>query len=140
MIQKYAKAIIRRFPEETLRYIVAGAATTAVNFLVFTLLAKAAGVDDNAANVVAVSLAILFAYAANKLYVFRKRADSARGLALEFLSFAGSRLATMALEIFGYMLLVRALHEELAAKLITQIAVFAANYILGKVFVFKKQG
>ncbi|MDR3209670.1 MAG: GtrA family protein [Oscillospiraceae bacterium] len=129
----------RRFPEETVRYLVAGVGATLVNFLLFALLTQAFGVNDRISNLISITTAILFAYVTNKLYVFRSRAGTRRGFVLEFLKFIAGRLVTLALEYYGYILLLALLRQhELAAKAVTQVLVFAANYIISKAVVFRK--
>ena len=131
------KKLLVRFPPETLRYLLAGIATTAVSFGVFALLHRALAVEERAANAVSIVIAIIFAYFANKLYVFRSDAGGGTAVA-EFAKFIGGRLLTMAVEYFGYIAIVALLDDELIAKAATQLAVFVLNYVISKLIVFTK--
>jgi putative flippase GtrA len=137
---------LRRITAETARYIIAGALTTGVNFAVFALLRLALGLDAKLSQASSIAAAVLFAYAANKLFVFRSRAASAGALALEFFKFAGGRAAALLVEYYGFIFLSDFMlrmfafgdkEREFIAKAATQGAVLAINYAVSKLFVFK---
>ena len=132
------RRLIRRIPPDTVRYLVAGVATTAVNFVVFAALTKLLAVNDRTANLVAIPTAIAFAYVVNKLYVFRSREHGTAKTAAELVKFLGGRLFTMAVEYYGYIVIAAVLGNELVAKAVTQAAVFILNYVVSKWIVFRK--
>ena len=122
------------------RYLAAGAATTLVNLVVFTLLCRAANINVNVSNVISVICAILFAYVVNKIYVFRSKCPSLSALSVEFLKFVGARGVTMIIEVGGVFLLYDIIGQnELVAKVETQVIVLVANYIISKFIVFKNK-
>lgn len=122
------------------RYLAAGAATTLVNLVVFTLLCRAANINVNVSNVISVICAILFAYVVNKIYVFRSKCPSLSALSVEFLKFVGARGVTMIIEVGGVFLLYDIIGQnELVAKVETQVIVLVANYIISKFLVFKNK-
>jgi putative flippase GtrA len=124
---------------EILRYLAVGGATTLVSVASYAALTRLLGVDYRVGNVVSIALAIAFAYAANKLVVFRARGGTRKRLLAELLSFIGARFVTLALEAAVVPLLVERLGQsKLAAKLEAQVFVIAANYVLGKFLVFRK--
>ena len=123
---------------ETIRYIFVGGLTTLVNFGLFTLLTRIFHIEVTASNLFSISVSIIFAYITNKLIVFRHQSSSFAGLSLEFLKFVGSRLFTMALEVgivhvffytFGY--------DALLGKVLANVLVVIANYIISKLVVFR---
>jgi len=125
---------------ETIRYIIVGALTTLVNFGLFELMHVVFGIGVTASNVTSISASILFAYITNKLVVFRQRSDSAAALALEFCKFVGSRLFTMVLEVGVVALFYNILgFDAWLGKVLAQILVVIANYIISKVLVFRKK-
>jgi len=124
---------------EAVRYLIAGVATTLVNFALFALLTRAIGVAVTVSNVTAISASILFAYIVNKHFVFRRRCETKAALAREFIKFVGSRLFTMALEVAAVLLFVDVLAQDpLIGKAIAQVLVVIANYIISKLIVFRK--
>ena len=140
LIRKLTKyALGKELGSETVRYIIVGALTTLVNFGLFELMHNIMSIDVTVSNVTSISVSILFAYAANKLVVFRRRSDSAYALALEFFKFVGSRLFTMALEVGVVALFYNILgYDARLGKITAQVLVIVANYIISKAIVFRK--
>ena len=121
----------------TVKYIIAGGCTTAVNFLVFTLLRYVWHIDVNVSNIISIICSVLFAYFANKIYVFGSKTNGYKELAAEFTKFVGARGITMIIEVGGVFVLDLLHWNGLVAKLITQVIVLVTNYVFSKVFVFK---
>ena len=127
--------------KEIVRYVIAGVATTVVNIVSFYLLRMFTGLSRNGANVIAISLAILFAFFANKFFVFTESSKKdAVTLSREFISFVGTRLLAMLVEVVGTNLLCDSFRcNEFLSKIIIQFFVVVINYVFGKCFVFKKK-
>lgn len=125
---------------DKIRYLVAGGCTTLVNFIVFFTLRSFTDILRNTCNVIAILMAITFAYFANKLYVFQSRTGSVGKVIGEALSFAAARLVSMMIELLGFAILCDSFRiNELLSKIMVQFVVIAVNYILSKLFVFKKE-
>ena len=123
---------------EAIRYIIIGVCTTLVNYIVFALLADLVKLDVTVSNVISVTLAILFAYVANKLFVFRSHCENLLELFFEFVKFIGARAITMVVEIGGLYLMHNLLGiDKHIAKLSTQVIVIIGNYFISKLIVFK---
>lgn len=130
------------------RYICAGLLTTAVNTLVFAKLGQSLGFARwLGPNSLAIVLSICFAYPLNRCWVF----GSKKPILAEFISFFTSRLAiSFVFENGFYYLLydVFGLHSCLTwgqfqlpyVKLLAQIGVVFANYLVGKFMVFFQKG
>lgn len=130
-------------------YLIFGALTTLVNFIVFRSLELALGERLYLlANAIAWAAAVAFAYATNKLIVFRAHAKSPRALLLELLEFIGARLLSLGIEELGLLLLIDVcgfrsisigiISGSLIAKLILAVIVVTVNYVLSKLIIFKK--
>jgi len=141
-IRKLIKYVFGKDPGgEKIRYLIAGVMTTFVNYGLFELLHSLVGLGVTVSNVIAISASIIFAYAANKLIVFRSRSGSHRDLAMEFFKFVGSRLFTMGLEIGIVELFYRGLGADARlGKVVAQVFVIIANYFISKLIVFEKGG
>ena len=121
------------------RYIIVGGLTTLVNFGVFAVMHRILKIDVTVSNVTSISVSILFAYAANKLVVFKRHCSSQVELAFEFIKFVGSRLFTMAIEIGAVWLFVDVLVlNALIGKAVSQVLVIILNYIISKLIVFRR--
>ena len=141
LIRKLIKSLFGKdLGSETIRYLAVGATTSVVSFGLFTFLYQIAGLNVTVSNVISISVAIVYAYAANKLVVFRKRSGSFEELAREFCKFVGSRLFTMALEVGAVELFYGVLgFDARVGKLLAQAITVVANYLISKLIVFRKR-
>jgi len=152
---------------ELILYVVFGALTTAVDFIVhgavYFLLRSGLGEDNAtlAANVVAWIAAVAFAYVTNKLFVFEQKSWAAHAVRRELPSFVGARLFSLAVAEALLLLFIKSswkggildwleplLHmprEQLATwynigvKLPIQGLVLVLNYFFSKFIVFRKK-
>lgn len=97
---------------------------------------------DNLAQAIAKGaswfLSVAFAFFTNRAFVFH---DESRGLAMlsKLGSFYGSRVVSgLLFEIIGFILL-NAVMPEIAALLLTSVAVVIVNYIFSKLLIFRKK-
>ncbi len=140
LVQKAAD-FVRGPSGETVRYIVIGGCTTAIDYASFYLMERVLRLDLTFSNIASTALAILFAYVTNKLYVFECRTSCLSELAAEFFKFIASRLFTMAVEIAGFHLFVVVLGQNsMLGKAEAIVIVILLNYILSKFLVFRKKG
>lgn len=132
--------VIKCWNNDALRYIFFGGCTTLVNLVCFYLL-RLAGLDMNVANVIAVSIAILFAYFVNAKFVFESAAENFAMRFFEFCKFIGARLFCMVIEVAGLWILVEKanMSEFWAKTVIIQIIVLVLNYLFSKFLIFTKQ-
>ena len=138
---QYMSIIKKLLEKEIVRYVIAGGCTTVVNLVVFYGLRILTDLSRSTANIIAVSAAIIFAFFANKFFVFtvNKKSDPVT-LTREFVSFVGARLIAMFVEVEGMNILCDSFRcNEFLAKIIIQLIVVVINYIFGKCFVFKKE-
>ncbi|MEE3362627.1 MAG: GtrA family protein [Anaerovoracaceae bacterium] len=131
------RKISRLANTEAFRYLIIGGLTTLLSFGTYVMFCSGFGWSVTAANVTSIVISILFAYAANKAFVFRSVCGSVSGAALEFGKFISGRLFTMLLEVGGVFLFYNILGwDKVPAKVLTQAAVIVLNFIISKFFVF----
>lgn len=127
--------------EEIIAYLIVGILTTIVSLCTYygcvvTILNPQITWQLQAANVISWIAAVTFAYFTNRKFVFKStRADWLR----EASSFYSSRLITLFMDMiimFGMVILFG--FNDKIAKLVVQVIVIIANYILSKLFVFVK--
>ena len=93
-----------------------------------------------AANILSWVCAVAFAYVTNKLFVFDSKSWKAGIVLKELAAFVGSRVFSLVAETLTIIIIVSVLNgHEIIAKVIGQVLVLILNYILSKVFVFKKK-
>lgn len=121
--------------KEIIMYLIFGVLTTVVNIAVYYIMANSLQIHYLISNIVAWFLSVLFAYVTNRKYVFESKSEQ---IIKEMTSFFGARLATGAMDMVLMWLFV-GLHilPDFVAKVITNVIVIVANYILSKLVVFK---
>ena len=139
--------------KEVLMYLFFGGLTTLVSIITFKVAADMCGemltvsifgfgfrLDVLIANVVSWICAVTFAYVTNRVWVFEDRAYGAKGIAKECAAFFAGRLFTLLVETLLIELAVSVLSmNEVVAKIIMSVVTVILNYIISKLFVFRKK-
>ena len=126
---------------ELISYLIVGGLTTVVSLGTYygctlTVLDAAVPLQLQAANVLSWIAAVTFAYFTNRKYVFESRNQH---ILKEAAAFYASRLSTLLMDMGLMFLMVTILNwNDKIAKLIVQVVVTVANYVISKFFVFKK--
>lgn len=125
--------------KEIILYVFFGGLTTVVSIGSFVLFVEWFAIHPLIANVLSWVLAVGFAYATNRRWVFGSKAKG-KAILGEICSFYGGRLLTLGLEealllIFGLWLGI----NDKIVKLAAQFVVLASNYILSKFLIFRKK-
>ena len=81
-------------------YIFFGVCTTLVNVVTYFILYYY-GMGVRPANLISITLSILFAYFVNARYVFNSKAAGFRKVFYELAKFFTARLSTLVIEVFG---------------------------------------
>lgn len=125
--------------KEIISYLIFGVLTTIINISVFYISNDCLNINYLISNIIAWILSVLFAYITNRKYVFNSTNNSKKDIAKEISSFFGARLTTGFLDMaFMYMTINFNLLSNLIAKIIANVFVIIANYVLSKFIVFKK--
>mgnify|MGYP004527093245 FL=1 len=128
--------------EEIINYLIVGGLTTIVSLgsyylCIYTFLDPDVWYQLQAANIISWICAVTFAYFANRIFVFKSKNQKKFK---EAVSFYSSRVATLLMDMGIMFLFVTLLHlNDKIMKLVVQVVVTVANYILSKLFVFKKK-
>lgn len=130
---------------EIILYLIFGVLTTVVSLVVkyallFTILNASNAFELQIAVVVSWIAAVLFAYFTNRKFVFESTTNNK---IKEFINFVVARIATLLLDMFimWFFVTLLGLNSNLYVvifTLISQVLVIVGNYILSKLFVFKK--
>lgn len=123
---------------EIISYIIFGVLTTLVDWIAYVSLKKL-NVEYILATAIAFFAAVIFAFFTNKIWVFKSYSFKLNVLYREFISFLFARLATGAMNIIGMWLFVEIFNiNDYVSKAILAILVIIINYVLSKLFIFKK--
>lgn len=120
-------------------YVLFGGLTTFVSIGSFVLFDSVLHIPLLVANLLSWICAVTFAYITNRIWVF---SSQARGAAIvkEALSFYAGRVFTLVLEEACLVVFVTMLHfDSTLIKFLAQILVLILNYVISKVFVFRKK-
>lgn len=138
MMEKLKKFILSDGFRELVVYGIVGVLTTIINYVVYLLTSTPLGI--NPAITLAWLLSVLFAYWANKVFVFKNNAWRGKALVREILSFFAARLLSLG---FDYAFVNAAvafwLMDDRIAKLLSNIMVIILNYFASKLIIFKKK-
>lgn len=127
--------------KEIINYLIVGVLTTIVSLAtyyigVFTFLNPENSIELQIANILSWIAGVIFAYFTNRKFVFESKNTNKIKEATKFVS---SRITTLFLDMIVMWLGVTILHfNDKFIKLISQILITIGNYILSKLFVFKK--
>lgn len=140
LFRNFWNLVVWCWNNDVLRYIFIGGCTTLVNLVSYYILRTATNLNLNVANIISIIAAILFAYFANSILVFRSEADSLQEKLGEFVKFIGARASTMVIEVGGVWLMADVIKmNDYIAKFVIQFIVLVLNYIFSKFFVFSKK-
>ena len=124
--------------KEKLLYLFFGGLTTLVSLVTFWLMNGVMTLNEHIANVASWLLAVLFAFVTNRKWVFNAQAGKASFLR-QLLSFYGGRLFTFGVEELLILFFITWLQfNSMAVKISAQVVVLILNYIVSKLFVFRK--
>ena len=135
-IKKIANKLLTR---EVILYVVFGVGTTVVNLGSFYIMNSLFGWNENISNLIAIILAVVFAYVTNKDLVFHSQARDIKEKINEFFRFILGRAFTMIIEFVGGWILFKTPMPEIISKLIVTVVVVILNFFISKFFAFKSE-
>jgi putative flippase GtrA len=128
--------------KEIINYLVVGGLTTVTSMAIFygstwTFLDGHDAFELQVANVLSWVGAVLFSYFANRIFVFESKE---KNILKELLAFISSRLLTLLFDMGTMFVLSTLLHVNYNfSKIVAMVLVTVGNYVISKVFVFKKK-
>ena len=123
-----------------LLYLFFGGLTTVLSITVFWLFRHPFGLNELIANVISWLAAVLFAFFTNRIWVFRAPTKTAGEFLRQMGSFYGGRVVTLLIEEALLAVFITWLgFPDMPVKIAAQIVVIVLNYVISKLFVFKKE-
>lgn len=127
--------------KELINYLIVGVLTTVVSLAVYygcvtTVLDPNNPLQLQLANIISWICAVTFAYFTSRRFVFESKNEAVFQEAIRFYL---SRVTTLLMDM-GIMFVMVTLfsYNDKIAKLVCQVVVTIANYVLAKLIVFKK--
>jgi len=137
MIEKIKELYAKH--KEIIVYVIFGVLTTAVDFATYILLTRLFSMNEDASNVIAQIVAIIFAFFTNKLYVFNDKSMKMRDVLSQFAKFASVRLVTLVLNSGLFFVMNKVGINDIITKAVVSVIVIILNYIFSKLIVFRKK-
>ncbi len=135
-MEKVIQIIKKVFTKQIILYGIFGVLTTVVKFVSYFILSRL-GLEENLSNILAIILAVLFAYFTNRKMVFDSKAEGFYSNFKEFYKFILGRAFSMVVETLGFFLLFNILHiGEWVSQVAISIIVIILNFFISKFFVF----
>ena len=123
--------------KEILLYLFFGTVTMAVSIFTFALF-EWLGLDPLAANILSWIIAVLIAFITNTLWVFESTLKEK--VLLKVVKFYTARLSTLAVEELLLWIFINVLDfNSLIVKTAAQVVVIVLNFVISKLFVFRKK-
>lgn len=124
--------------EELISYSIFGVLTTIVNIAIFMLLDNLK-IPYAIGTIIAWFISVLFAFYTNKKYVFKSNDNSKEAITKEVIAFYSSRVLSLLVDLVLMVLFVNIIgFSNLLSKIISNVVVIIINYLLSKLFIFKK--
>ena len=136
------KSLYKKY-KEIINYLIIGVLTTLVSLVTFYIvrilfLTNDTQLDIQISNIISWFFAVLFAFITNKKYVFESKKKGKENLA-EMIKFYLSRISTLLIDMGVMWLLTAPLNiNDKISKILVQFIIVILNYVLSKIFVFKK--
>lgn len=125
--------------KEQISYLFFGVLTTLLNVFLFWLFTEKLHLKASVANIPAAIICIVFAYVTNKLFVFESKDTNKQETLKEFIKFISGRLGTTLIGELIILIGADILHfPNMYVKLFEQGFQVVGNYLISKLFVFKK--
>ncbi len=122
--------------EEIINYLIFGVLTTLVSILSYAFFTRLVYLDYVISNILSWILSVTFAFFTNQKYVFK---TSSSNKIKDMFKFYLSRLTSLGIELITMYILVTLLSlNDMISKIIVQFVAIVLNYVLSKLFVFKK--
>ena len=135
----WAWGMYRKY-QEGIDYLFWGGVAFVLSMVLFYIFANMMMIEEQIANVITWIICVIFTYFTNRIFVFKSKAGDVKSVAKEFVNFVSARLATLVLEnVVLFICIDVLLWHNMIAKLIGQFLVIVSNYVLSKLWIFKKK-
>jgi putative flippase GtrA len=128
--------------EEIIAYLIVGVLNTLVSWAAwflcaYTILDAEIVWQNVMLSIISWVVGVVFGYFMNRIFVFKSKEPN---ILKEFLQFSGGRVSTWVLDAVMMVLMVNILAiNEAFSKIFVSVLVMIGNYLISKLFVFKKK-
>lgn len=125
--------------KEVLLYLFFGGLTTVISILTYALFTITFQIDELIANIFSWIASVLFAFITNRIWVFESEVNTHFDFLKQLFKFYSGRIATLLVEeLILWVFITKLDFNGMVVKIMAQIIIVILNYIISKLFVFKK--
>lgn len=126
--------------EEGMNYLFWGGVAFVLSIVLFHLFANVMKLYEQIANVWSWVICVIFTYITNRIFVFKSKTRGIKKIFKEFKDFILARVLTLVMENAILFVMIDLLTiNNMIAKLTGQFIVIVSNYVLSKLWIFKKE-
>ena len=126
--------------KEAIDYLFWGGVAFVLSMVLFYLFANIMNIYEQIANILSWVICVIFTYLTNRFFVFQSKVKGFGNVLREFKDFVMARVLTLVMENVILFLMIDMLAiNNMIAKLVGQFVVIVSNYILSKLWIFKKK-
>lgn len=123
-----------------LLYLFFGGVSLVINIVLFIVLVNIICLDALNSNIICWTVCVVFQFFTNRTWAFDGHVDTKRAFFKQMVSFFGSRGFTLLVEEIILAIFIKGLScNANMVKIIAQFITIVMNYILSKIFVFRKK-
>jgi len=136
---KFIGIIYKKY-KEAIDYLFWGGVAFVLSMVLFYLFANVMEIYEQFANILSWIICVIFTYLTNRIFVFQSKVKGLKNVFREFKDFVTARLLTLVMENAILFVMIDLLTiNNMVSKLVGQFVVIVTNYILSKLWIFKKQ-
>lgn len=121
-------------------YLFFGGLTTVVSLASFGIAFYTFSINEMISNTISWILAVAFAFFTNRVWVFHSPTKTVKAFLYQLITFYGGRLLSFGMEMLIIFIFITKLgYNAMLIKIIAQIIILIANYIISKTIVFRKK-
>ena len=126
--------------EEAMNYLFWGGVAFVLSMILFYIFANILDLYEQIANILSWIICVIFTYFTNRTFVFKSKNRGFRKVVKEFTDFVTARILTLVMENMILFVMIDLLNiHNMLAKLVGQFVVIVSNYILSKLWIFRKK-
>lgn len=138
LFDRLKKFLVSRLSRELAGYILAGVATTLINWIAYWLFINLC--TPTVSNIIAWAISVIFAYCVNSRYVFEAKPDSVKCEMKLFCEFVMARITSGVVETACvYIFIERLMFNDFGIKIALSVFVIVFNYLVSKLWIFPKR-
>lgn len=126
--------------EEAMNYLFWGGVAFVLSMVLFFIFANIMQIYEQIANILSWIICVIFTYLTNRIFVFKSKTKGIKRVFKEFCDFVTARIMTLIMENAILFVMIDLLTiNNMIAKLVGQFVVIVSNYVLSKLWIFKKE-